>query len=105
MYQCRSDLVKPFEVVCRKFLVSYKDEYPLTTLSRKRSKSYQRFSNVLINSNSNSYRQSRLSTYLSLMKCAITNFNMMMKTMKVTKLQVRDLASFGGFEKVEKLVK
>jgi hypothetical protein len=38
------------------------------------------------------------------MKGAITNLNMMMKTMKVTKLQVRDLASFGGFEKVEKLV-
>ncbi len=30
---------------------------------------------------------------------------MMLKTMKVTKMQVRDLASFGGFEKVEKLVK
>jgi hypothetical protein len=97
--------VKPFEVVCRKFLMSYKEEYPLLTLSRKRSKSYQRYSNVLINSNSNTYRQSRLSTYLSLMKGAISNFKMMMKTKKVTMLQVRDLASFGGFEKVEKLVK
>jgi hypothetical protein len=105
MYQCRCDLVKPFEVVCRKFLVSYKEEYPLSTLSRKRSKSYQRYSNVLINSNSNTYRQSRLSTYLSLMKGAISNFKMMMKTKKVTMLQVRDLASFSGFEKVEKLVK
>jgi hypothetical protein len=105
MYQCRGDLVKLFEVVCRKFLVSYKDEYPLLTLSRKRSNSYQRFSNVLINSNSNSYRQSRLSSYLNLMKGAISNFKMMMKTMKVTKFQVRDLASFGGFEKVKKLVK
>jgi hypothetical protein len=60
---------------------------------------------VLINSNSNTYRQSRLSTYLSLMKGATSNFKMMMKTKKVTMLQVRDLASFGGFEKVEKLVK
>jgi hypothetical protein len=105
MYQCRGDLVKPFEVACRKFLVSYKEEYPLLTLSQKRSKSYQRYSNVLINSNSNTYRQSRLSTYLNLMKGAISNFKMMMKTKKVTMLQVRDLASFGGFEKVEKLVK
>ena len=30
---------------------------------------------------------------------------MMMKTMKVTRLQVRDLASFSGFEKVEKMIK
>jgi hypothetical protein len=29
----------------------------------------------------------------------------MMNTRKVTRLQVRDLASFIGFEKVEKLVK
>jgi hypothetical protein len=39
------------------------------------------------------------------MKGAISNFKMMMKTKKVTMLQVRDLASFSGFEKVEKLVK
>jgi hypothetical protein len=30
---------------------------------------------------------------------------MMMNTRKVTRLQVRDLASFSGFERVEKLVK
>jgi hypothetical protein len=36
---------------------------------------------------------------------AISNFQMMVNTRKVTKMQVRDLASFGGFEKVEQLVK
>ncbi len=30
---------------------------------------------------------------------------MMVNTRKVTKMQVRDLASFGGFDKVKKLVK
>jgi len=30
---------------------------------------------------------------------------MMMKTRKVTRLQVRDLASFSGFEKVQKMIK
>jgi hypothetical protein len=39
------------------------------------------------------------------MKSAISNFKMMMKTKKVTKLQVRDLAYFSGFEEFEKLVK
>jgi len=104
-YQLRSDLVKPFEVVCKKFKVWYDEEYPLMNKSKKRSKSYQRHSKVLTDSNSNTYRQSRLSTQLNLMKGATSNFQMMMKTMKVTKMQVRDLASFGGFEQVEKLVK
>jgi hypothetical protein len=60
---------------------------------------------VLTNSNSNSYRQSRLSGYLKVIKDAISNFQMMVNTKKVTKMQVRDLASFGGFDKVKKLVK
>jgi hypothetical protein len=60
---------------------------------------------VLTTSNSNSYRQSRLSGYLKVIKDAISNFQMMVNTKKVTKMQVRDLASFGGFDKVKKLVK
>ena len=60
-FQSRGDLVKPFEVVCDKFMVSYDEEHPLSHKSRYRSKSYQRYSKVLTTSNSNSYRQSRLS--------------------------------------------
>jgi hypothetical protein len=83
----------------------YKEEYPLMNKSNKRSKSNQRYSKVLTTSNSNSYRQSRLLSQLNMMKNTSSNFKMMMKTMKVTKMQVRDLASFRGFEQVEKLAK
>ena len=58
-YQLRDDLVKPFEVVCDKFMVSYDEEHPLSHNFRYRSKSYQKYSKVL--TTSNSYRQSRLS--------------------------------------------
>ncbi len=60
-YQLRGDLVKPFEVVCDKFMVSFDEKYPLSCKNKQRSKSYQRYSKVLTTSNSNSYRQSRLS--------------------------------------------
>lgn len=91
LYQTRSDLIKPFESVCDKFVVSYDEQYPLSR-TIKRSKSYQRFSKVLTNSNSDSYRQSRLSVQLQLMKSAFDDFKLMLSTRKVTRLRVRDLA-------------
>jgi hypothetical protein len=33
-FQSRHDLVKPFEVVCEKFMVSYDEEFPLSNKTK-----------------------------------------------------------------------